>query len=180
MIVAGHIIPLPIFVPDHHHTILARVKIVIWLIRSPVLILLKGKVLLKLKNQVTLSRGCFFSFFSEHLPLECHLSTGSHSQKSYHLVQSTGNPVHWLKKRDGTFVIVKVRSHIDILCCLLTSLTVNEYLLLRIGDADQVSSKAPTVLFSLLPHCSVRKMQVTVALKLSPAFLTCFNVCSDI
>lgn len=115
-----------------------------------------------------------------HLPMGFHLSTGSRSQKSYHLVQSTGSPLHRLKKKRHDVIMVRTHSQTDLLCWLLTSLTVNECLLFWVGNADQVSSKVSTVLFSLFPHCSLREVQVTVTLKLSPALLTCFCVCSDI
>lgn len=43
VVVAGHVVPLAVLVPDHHHTVFFRVEVVIWLVRPPVLILLRNK-----------------------------------------------------------------------------------------------------------------------------------------
>lgn len=41
MVVAGHVIPLAVLVPDHHHTVLSRLEETVWLVGTPVLILLQ-------------------------------------------------------------------------------------------------------------------------------------------
>lgn len=43
VVVAGHVVPLAVLVPDHHHAVFFRVEVVIWLVRPPVLILLREK-----------------------------------------------------------------------------------------------------------------------------------------
>lgn len=43
VVVAGHVVPLAALVPDHHHTVLSRVEIIIWLVRPPVHELLRKR-----------------------------------------------------------------------------------------------------------------------------------------
>lgn len=43
VVVAGHVVPLAVLVPDHHHAVFSRVEVVIRLVRPPVLILLRKK-----------------------------------------------------------------------------------------------------------------------------------------
>lgn len=43
VVVTWDIVPLAIFMPDHYHTVLSRREETIWLIGSPVLILLQEK-----------------------------------------------------------------------------------------------------------------------------------------
>lgn len=40
VVVAGNIVPLAVLVPDHHHTVLSRIEVVIRLVWSPVFIAL--------------------------------------------------------------------------------------------------------------------------------------------
>jgi len=42
VVVAGHVVPLPALVPDHHHAVLLGVEVVIRLVGPPVLKVLKG------------------------------------------------------------------------------------------------------------------------------------------
>ncbi len=42
MVVAGHVVPLAILMPDHYHTVFSRVEVIIWLVWPPVLILLRS------------------------------------------------------------------------------------------------------------------------------------------
>lgn len=44
VIVAGHIVPLPPLMPDHHHTVLSRLEEAVRLVRPPVIILLPEHV----------------------------------------------------------------------------------------------------------------------------------------
>lgn len=41
MVVTGNVVPLSTFMPDHHDTVLPRIKVVIWLVGPPVLKSLK-------------------------------------------------------------------------------------------------------------------------------------------
>lgn len=41
VIITGHIVPLAVLVPDHHHTVLSRLEETVWLVGTPVLILLQ-------------------------------------------------------------------------------------------------------------------------------------------
>lgn len=43
VVVTGDIIPLAVLMPDHYHTVLPRREETIWLVGSPVLILLQEK-----------------------------------------------------------------------------------------------------------------------------------------
>lgn len=56
------------------------------------------------------------------------------------------------------------------------ALTVYEGLLLWSDNAHQVSVKVSTALLSVQPGLSLREMQVTVAMKLSPALLTAVQI----
>lgn len=71
MVVTGHVVPLAPFMPDHHHTVFSRAKVIIWLVWPPVLILLKKKTLFyaeqwKIKSYIS------FHYQSGH----CFLQTG--------------------------------------------------------------------------------------------------------
>lgn len=41
VVVAGHVVPLAVLMPDHHHTVFSRVEVIVRLVRPPVLVLLK-------------------------------------------------------------------------------------------------------------------------------------------
>lgn len=41
VVVTGDVIPLSTLMPDHHHTILPRVQVVVWLVFPPVLEILR-------------------------------------------------------------------------------------------------------------------------------------------
>ena len=45
VVVTGHVVPLAVLVPDHHHTVLPQLEEGVRLVRPPVLVLLQIKII---------------------------------------------------------------------------------------------------------------------------------------